>query len=156
MRVPLAGGTAEAIKPRSGPEWGVFPIVAVSPDDRQFVSYSSRAEASTNTYTSRLGIFNSDSADSPALSIEPNPRIVVNNGALQFAPDGKALAYAITDDKNVDNIWLQPLDGKPGHQLTQFHSDSIFAFRWSPDQKRLHVVRGHTESDIILLRDTSK
>jgi len=156
MRVPLAGGTAEPIKPRSGPEWGVFPIVAVSPDDRRFVSYSSRAEASTNTYTSRLGIFNGDTAESPALSLEPNPRISVSNSALQFVPDGKALAYAITDDKNVDNIWLQPLDGKPGHQLTQFQSDSIFALRWSPDQKRLHVVRGHTESDIILLRDTSK
>ena len=156
MRVPVAGGTAEQIKPRSGPEWGVFPIGAVSPDDRRFVSFSTRAEASTNTYTSRLGIFNGDSADSPALSLEPNPRISVNNGALQFAPDGRALAYTITDEKNFDNIWLQPLDGKPGHQLTQFHSDSIFEFRWSPDQKRLQVVRGHTESDIILLRDTSK
>jgi Tol biopolymer transport system component len=156
MRVPLAGGTAEPIKPRSGPEWGVFPIVAVSPDDRRFASFSTRAEASTNTYTSRLGIFNSDSADSPALSLEPDSRLRVSGLGIQFAPDGKALAYTITDEKNVDNLWLQPLDGKPGHQLTQFHSDSIFAFRWSPDQKRLHVTRGHTESDVILLRDTSK
>jgi serine/threonine protein kinase len=156
MRVPLAGGNAEQIKPRSGPEWGVFPTTGVSPDERRFVTFSIRAEGATNTYTQRLGIFNSDSAGSLALSLEPNPRIVVNNGAIQFTADGNALAYTITDEKNVDNIWLQPLDGKPGHQLTQFRSDSIFAFKWSPDQKKLQVARGHTESDIILLRDTSK
>jgi len=51
---------------------------------------------------------------------------------------------------------LQPLDGKPGRQLTQFHSDSIFGFAWSPDRKKLLIPRGHVESDVILLRDTSK
>jgi Tol biopolymer transport system component len=155
MRVPLAGGAAEQIKPRSGSEWGVFPITGVSWDDHQFVAFSTRAEAA-NTYNSRLGIFNGDSAESPVLSLEPNPRIRVDSGTILFAPDGQAVAYTVTADNNADNVWLQPLDGKPGRQITQFHSDSILGFAWSPDQKKLQIPRGHVESDVVLLRDTTK
>jgi hypothetical protein len=156
MRVPIAEGTAEQIKPRSGSEWGVFPIASVSWDDHQFVAYSTRAEASTNTYIQRIGIFNSASVDSPALSLDPNPRIRVDSGTILFAPDGRALACTITGDNNADNIWLRPLDGKPGRQITQFHSDSIFGLAWSLDQKKLQIPRGHVESDVILLRGTTK
>jgi hypothetical protein len=56
----------------------------------------------------------------------------------------------------VDNLWLQPLNGKPGRQITQFQSDQIPGFGWSPDGKKLLIGRGHTESDVVLLRDTSK
>jgi len=51
---------------------------------------------------------------------------------------------------------LQPFDGKPGRQITQFRSDFISGFLWSPDRKKLEVGRGHLESDVILLRDTAK
>ena len=34
-------------------------------------------------------------------------------------------------------IWLQALKGRPGRQITQSHSDSILAFAWSPDEKKL-------------------
>jgi Tol biopolymer transport system component len=155
MRIPLQGGTAEQIKPRSGSEWGVFIISSVSWDDQRFVAFSTRAKAA-NTYNSRLGIFNAAQPDSPVLSLDPDSRLKVSGRGIHFAPDGQALAYTITDDKNVDNLWLQPLDGKPGRQITQFHSDSIFGFDWSPDQKKLLVSRGHLESDVILLRDASK
>ncbi len=155
-RVALAGGSSEQLTPRSGPEWGVFPITGVSWDDHRFVAFSTRAETSTNSYSQRIGVFNSASVDSPALSLDPNPRIRVDAGTIMFAPDGQALAYTITGDNNADNIWLQPLDGKPGRQITQFHSDSIWGLAWSPDQKKLQIPRGHVESDVILLRDTTK
>jgi serine/threonine protein kinase len=156
MRIAPQGGAAEQIKPRSGPEWGLFGISAVSWDDQRFVAFSTRIDGSTNAYRQRFGIFNAAKTDSPAQSIEPDPRLNVSYGGIQFAPDGQALAYVITDDKNVDNIWMHPLDGKPGRQITQFHSDSILGIAWSPDQKKLQVPRGHQESDVILLRDTSK
>jgi Tol biopolymer transport system component len=154
-RIPLGGGTVEQIKPR-GAEWEVFPISGVSPDDHRFVAFSTHVDASTNEYSQRLGIFNSAAPDAPALSLDPNPRIKVDVGTIQFAPDGQALAYTITTNNNADNIWLQPLDGKPGRQITQFRSEQIGGVGWSPDGKKLLVGRGHTESDVILLRDTSK
>jgi Tol biopolymer transport system component len=74
----------------------------------------------------------------------------------QFTPDGAAVAYVIRADNNVDNVWEQPLDGKPGRQVTHFTSEQIYSFKYSPDGKRLLVERGHVESDVVLLRDTSK
>ena len=50
----------------AGGSWGVFLIIDLSPDERRFVTFSTRADTSTNTYTRKLGIFNADSAESPA------------------------------------------------------------------------------------------
>jgi Tol biopolymer transport system component len=74
---------------------------------------------------------------------------------LQFAPDGKAVVYVIRGENN-GNLWLQPLDGKPGRQITQFSSEQIYRLGWSPDGKRLRVGRGHFESEVVLLRETTK
>ena len=38
-------------------------------------------------------------------------------GALRFSPDGKGFVYPIRE-KGVDNLYLQPLDGGTGRQLT--------------------------------------
>jgi Tol biopolymer transport system component len=72
---------------------------------------------------------------------------------IQYSPDGKALEYAVREN-GVDNIWRQPLDGSPGKWETEFKSEQIGQFRWSPDGKRLAMVRGHTDSDVVLMRDT--
>ena len=71
----------------------------------------------------------------------------------QFAPDGKALVYPILQN-STENLWLQPLDGSPGRQITHFQSDVIEYFLFSPDGKSLAVFQSHGESDAVLLRDT--
>jgi Tol biopolymer transport system component len=105
MRIPLEGGMPERLKPR-GAEWGVFPISGVSNDDQRFVAFSSRPEGA-NVYEARIGIFNPAEIDSPVLSLPPHAQMKVDGSGIQFTPDGQALVYTITDDKNVDNIWLQ-------------------------------------------------
>ena len=82
--------------------------------------------------------------------IDPNSKIA---GGPQFTPDGRAVAYAVRDS-GVDNIWVQPLDGSTGHQITKFSSEQILAFHWSPDGKNLGILRGHTDSDVVLLRQS--
>ncbi len=77
----------------------------------------------------------------------------VARGGLQFTPDGKNVAYPI-QEKGVDNIWIQPLDGSPGHQITNFTSEQITSFHWSPDGKSLGVLRNHSESDVVLLQES--
>jgi Tol biopolymer transport system component len=47
-----------------------------------------------------------------------------------WTPDGSALTYAASA-AGVSQIWLQPVDGTPPHQLTKFASDSIFSWAWS-------------------------
>jgi eukaryotic-like serine/threonine-protein kinase len=72
---------------------------------------------------------------------------------LQFTPDGKSLAYT-TRANGVDNVWVQPLDGSAGHPITNFKSEQIGSFSLSPDGKTLAVLRGHYDSDVVLLQES--
>jgi len=78
-----------------------------------------------------------------------------HQGMLRFNPDGKGVVYAIRD-KGVDNLWIQPIDRGPGHQLTNFTSLKIYWFQWGPDGKSLALVRGDTLSDLVLITDTAR
>ena len=71
---------------------------------------------------------------------------------IRYTPDGKALAYTIREN-GVDNLWRQNLDGSPGKRLTSFKAEHITDFHWSLDGKQIAVVRGHTDSDVVLMRD---
>jgi eukaryotic-like serine/threonine-protein kinase len=73
-------------------------------------------------------------------------------GMVRFARDGKSIVYPIREN-NADNLWQQPLDGSTGKQLTSFKAEHIWDYRWSPDGSRLAMVRGHTDSDVVLMRD---
>ena len=46
------------------------------------------------------------------------------HGTVHFSRDGKAVIYPIRDH-DVENLWLQPLDGSPGKQITNFKSERI-------------------------------
>jgi serine/threonine protein kinase len=85
-------------------------------------------------------------------TFEYDPR---HNGTLQFSHDDKGIIYPIRD-KGVDNLWLQPLEGGSGHQLTNYTSLRIYSYQWSPDGKRLALVRGDTPSDLVLIQDANK
>jgi Tol biopolymer transport system component len=69
--------------------------------------------------------------------------------ALQWAPDGRGLAYSM-----LSNIWVQTLDGAAPRQLTHFPEDDhrIEDFEWSADGKRLAFSRSRTTWDIVLFR----
>ncbi|MFZ0958697.1 MAG: protein kinase [Candidatus Sulfotelmatobacter sp.] len=73
-------------------------------------------------------------------------------GQIRFSRDGKSIVYPVRED-GADNLWSQPLDGSPGKQLTAFTSEHLWAFHWSFDGKQLAFVRGHADSDVVLIRD---
>jgi eukaryotic-like serine/threonine-protein kinase len=79
----------------------------------------------------------------------------ISAGGLSFSPDSKAVAYAIRES-GVDNIWLQPLDGSSGRRITSFNAEQILTFDWSPDGKSLALLRGHTDSDAVLIRESAQ
>jgi serine/threonine protein kinase/Tol biopolymer transport system component len=72
---------------------------------------------------------------------------------LQFTHDGKSVVYAMREN-GVDNIWMQPVDGSAGHQVTDFKSEQIWSVDLSPDGKNLAVLRGRYVSDVVLLQET--
>jgi Tol biopolymer transport system component len=83
---------------------------------------------------------------------EYDPR---HQGQPRFSPDGKGIVYPVRE-KGVDNLWLQPLDGGPGRQLTNFSSLKIYSYQWSPDGKSLALVRGDSPSDLVLIQNSQR
>lgn len=68
---------------------------------------------------------------------------------IRWTPDGQALTYS-AGQGGVSNIWFQPLAGGPARQLTNFTSDDIRGFDWTPDN-RLILARGPRNQDIVLI-----
>lgn len=131
-KVPLTGGEPSpvietiAIRP------------TVSPDGR-FVAYY---------YLSKVwGLAVASSEGGKPLQKFPLQPSVISR-FVRWTPDGKALAYVDTRD-GVSNIWLQPLDGAPPHQLTNFDTENIFYFDWSRDGKNFAIARGTITSNVI-------
>jgi Tol biopolymer transport system component len=99
--------------------------------------------------TQKVALLDLKSQDSPRL-LDVNAGIA---GGVRFTPDGKSIAYTVREN-GVDNAWVQPLDGTPGHPITSFRSDQFSQFHWSLDGKSLGILRGHTESDVVLLQES--
>jgi serine/threonine protein kinase/dipeptidyl aminopeptidase/acylaminoacyl peptidase len=133
---------------------------ALSPDGRIHARLVAEENPEARNYSQKIMLQNlEESAKSSARSLAlDGTRNFVFHGSspdasFQFSPDGKSLAFVV-EEKGVDNIWLQPLDGSNGRQITNFKSEEITSFRWSPDGKQVAVGRHHNSSDVILLRDS--
>jgi serine/threonine protein kinase len=83
--------------------------------------------------------------------IERDPRA---GGEIRYTSDGKTIGYPIREN-GLYALWVSPVDGSPGHRVTEFESDRIEDFHWSPDNKTLGLLRTHNDSDVVLLRETS-
>ena len=161
MRVPIEGGRPEAV-PASDVQgmYGMGAGEAISPDGKRLIFNADVNTTPENPQApaSRLALVTLDSSSpSSPILFQPDLRIATGGGtgftnAMTFTPDGKSVAY-IVRDKGVDNIFAQPLDGSAGHQITNFTSEHIAEFRWSPDGKTLAVARSQNTSDVVLLRE---
>jgi eukaryotic-like serine/threonine-protein kinase len=80
---------------------------------------------------------------------------VRHRGRVQFSPDGKGIVYPVRE-KGGDNLWLQPLDGGAGRQLTNFGALRIYSYQWSPDGKSLALIRGDSPTDLVLIQNQKK
>ncbi len=68
--------------------------------------------------------------------------------AIQWTPDGRAVDF-IRENKGVSNIWRQAIDGGDPLPVTNFISDLIFNFAFSPDGQQLALSRGTVSSDVV-------
>lgn len=119
-------------------------VPRVSPDGR-FIACFYRAQV--DTY-SKFAVLPFDGGE-PVKVFDRPPTTFVEAG-IRWTPDGRALSF-IDNRDGVSNIWLQPLDGSPPKQLTNFTSETIFRFAWSPDGKMIVAERGTETGDIVLI-----
>ena len=124
--------------------------ISASPDGKTFATAIVKNVAAVKEGEDVVGIamFELESSNPPRIINASH----ISGNALQFTPDGKSIAYAIREN-GVDNVWIQPLDGSAGHAITDFKSEHIWSFRLSPDGKSLAVLRGHFDSDVVLLQE---
>jgi len=165
MRVPAdSSGPPEAVAGTEVPHmFEYLGNIDFSPDGKQFMVVAATEDQETRATHKNLVLVKIDAVpgSKPRL-IDPDRRMTagmtastIYTGGPKFSPDGKAIVYDILD-KGVGNLWVQPLDGSPGHQITNFTSGTINAFHWSPDGKWLGVTREHDTSDVVLLRETTE
>ncbi|MDQ3710778.1 MAG: serine/threonine-protein kinase [Acidobacteriota bacterium] len=69
---------------------------------------------------------------------------------LRWSPNGKSIAYIVTR-KGISNLYSQPLDGSQPKQLTNFTSNRIYSFDFSPDEKQIFCARGELSGYVALL-----
>jgi Tol biopolymer transport system component/class 3 adenylate cyclase len=146
LKMPLSGGTPEVFMR----EWNISGLSSWSPDGNK-ISLVTTVRNQKGAYENKVVIYSFDSHTKQYLPCNPNFSGV---DSIQFTPDGKSVACVIRE-KRGDNIWVQPLDGSAGHAITNFPDDSIYVFRFSPDGKHLALIHGHTESDVVLIRDAN-
>jgi serine/threonine protein kinase len=140
FKVPVDGGVPQLISDL--PSSGTFDV---SPDGKiaAFPTLEHSGE-----HKEMLAVMDTDGSKAPKIVDFQRPRFSL----LHFTADGKSVVYA-TRENGVDNLWLQPLDGSKGKQITDFTSERIFDFHSSFDGKQLALVRGHTDADVVLIRD---
>jgi serine/threonine protein kinase len=122
--------------------------ITISADGKTLAYIVEVVDAETQRGQEKMALLDLNSSAPRLVDVDQH----IGNGLLQFTPDGKAIAYAI-NTSGIDNIWIQPLDGSPRKQITNFTSEHITAFNWSPDGKSLGVLRNHSESDVVLLQE---
>jgi dipeptidyl aminopeptidase/acylaminoacyl peptidase len=152
-RVPVNGsGQREPILPQVAAIGGL----SISPDGKTLAAAVSGGTAVEPEEAARIALFELGSSSPPRLvAARYYADDMYGNGTLRFSPDGKSVAY-VSRENGVDNLWVQPLDGSAGYPITDFKSEQIWSFSLSPDGKNLAILRGHFDSDVVLLQESKR
>ena len=140
-RIPVEGGSPETVVKRG------LGSYSLSPDGKEIASFELREL----DHKLMLRIDNVETHQMVYSDVDQHAL----PDDLAYTPDGKGIVYTVRE-KGVDNLWLQPLDGKPHHALTHFKKDKIFRFVFSPDGSQIAIETGTSESDAVLIHDESK
>jgi Tol biopolymer transport system component len=139
-RISLQGGRPETVVAKSVGNYDV------SPDEKRVLTLEVRE-------FDHKRVWRIDNVDTHKTEYFDADQRVLGSGT--FSPDGKEVVYLVRE-KGVDNLWKQALGGGTPMQLTHFASEKVLGFAYSPDGKKLAIVRGHVESDAVLLHDSTK
>ena len=149
-KVSIEGGARQQF-----PDYSDYARITISPDGKFAAMITNRVGDTKE----KLGLLSLDSSQPIRFVDLERPRAeyaaVIGDGPILFRRDGTGIVYPVRDGQ-TDNLWFQHLDGSPGKQLTDFRSEFIRDFDYSYDGKQLAIIRGHRESDVVLIRDSEK
>ena len=138
-RVPINGGEAIRLTETRGQK------PDVSPDGKLIAYHSLDSDLATSPW-----IFGAMKFDGGQMIKRFSFPLTVGQRIVRWVPGGWGLAY-LDSPGGVSNVWVQPLEGGVPLQLSNFKDGSIDSFDWSPDGRRLAIVRGTETSDVVLM-----
>ncbi|HYV09308.1 MAG TPA: protein kinase [Pyrinomonadaceae bacterium] len=135
-RVPLQGG--DAVKLSDGYRMPVF-----SPDSQLIAC---RYDEDSDTY---------DVAILPAQGGQPLRHFKIPKQewqSVRWLGDNRQVTF-VRNVNGASNIWSYNLDTGAEKQLTNFNSEQIYAYAWSPDYKQIACQRGTQISDVTIISE---
>ncbi|MFZ0061202.1 MAG: DPP IV N-terminal domain-containing protein, partial [Pyrinomonadaceae bacterium] len=138
-RVPINGGDAIRLTETRGQK------PDVSPDGKLIAYHSLDSDLATSPW-----IFGAMSFDGGPMIKRFSFPVTVGERLVRWVPGGWGLAY-LDSPGGISNIWVQPLVGGVPQQLSNFKTERIDSFDWSPDGRQLAIVRATETSDVVLI-----
>ena len=145
MKVSIDGGQESELFPENLTS-DSFP--RLSPDGKHLSYIAQSFDAKTLNLQSLLKLVSVEGGNIG----KPEKELNQNFGFFyRWMKDNKTLMYI--NFQGIQNIFSFTMDGSKPKQLTNFNSGNILNFDLSNDGKRIYIVRGIINSDLILIKD---
>lgn len=148
MKVSSSGGEVKPLLPED--DFSQM-IPKISFDGKHIAYFSFKFDEQTLTLQNKLTICEFDGREIGKVEKEIQIGIGTN---FAWSPDGKSLTFV--NSEGTPTLWNYPLDESKPKPLTDFNSGKIVDFSWSFDGKKLFIVRGITNSDLVLIKENDK
>ena len=73
-------------------------------------------------------------------------RFVQNNGEMSF----------VKNEGGYSNLWIRDLKTGTSRQITNFKSEQIYAYAWSPDYKQIALLRGTKTNNVAIISNSER
>jgi eukaryotic-like serine/threonine-protein kinase len=146
MRVPIEGGETQALLPPDSP---AQIYLRISPDGKKIAYCSINYDEKAISLDAKLIVSGFDGEKVGKVEKEL-PMAFGDN--FEWSPDGRSLISTPVDGNT--NILSYGLDGGKPKVMTEFNSGKIMSMNWSGDGRKLYIVRGIFNSDLILIKES--
>ena len=148
MKVSIDGGEVQTVFPETAKSES-YP--RISGDGKSLAFFSFEFNTEKPNIETKVTVVGFDGVKTDANKRELT---TIANPEYVFAPDGRSLTYL--NRGGIDNIWNVSLENQKETPLTDFTSGGISNFAWSNDGKKLYIVRAIYNSDLVLIKDSTK
>lgn len=148
MKISIDGGDAHPLFPES--KFSEF-APKISPDGKRLAYHIFRYDNQTSNLERavRIAVLNGEKIENLAEQSEINV-----SPEFKWSPDGKSLTHVVRS--GIDNLSSFSLADKKEKPLTNLTSGNITNFTWSLDGKKLFILRGLVNGDLVLIKDDTK
>ena len=140
LRVPFDGGEPQVLK-----DWAIEP--RYSRDGARIACFTPTEQTQ---FWNRLAIIPADGGDE-IKTFQTPPNTNISRGPV-WTHDDKGITVVIAPGEKQE-LWLQPVDGSPGKQMTDVGLPGIARRDYSRDGKRIAIVRAQGFGNAIMITD---